>query len=530
MTKKRLVKSKGALVSHRDRSVRSREARKELTRVNAKRSPHAQEIDDSMSAPIASSIGQWLDDPNRYDVPGVDTPTEWRNRRERKEVQETKSQEKKLKEMKKTYGTEYSPATSSLVSGSYDKYVQKKREMLEWQKKHPFISAQIYSRKGEYWDGYRQYQWALESGHDFGFDLQRPQADFIDTYNLKRYDVKGMRVLFVPEDAKVMEHSNAFYINGTQTMAVPEIKSEFVAKTREDSIKHEVGHHIYHNSFQLMTDWNDKKVRVTRLGGHPIISRTWHTMGEEEVTMADLVIYKNRYFLYFPTRDINDWVEYYKREGIYGEKLNDMLHDEAFAELFRVYRNGDIKREIRREREYLNEKREDRKYIEKKIEPLLTVKPKDRGKDLKAALKDYRKDLRTTDKAIAALGAEIDNMMLVNNWMKKHDKDMWGIGVLKFFEERPTGSSFAPKNIPENDVRMGAADAKIVEGPPDTIIAGRYGGWKDKYRLIKHSPLERRRAYDVAKNLRKQYRWRIKVRKFGDGYYLYKLVEKEAQV
>jgi hypothetical protein len=43
-------------------------------RVHARRSNRAKRIDESLRAPIAKTPEQWLAQPNRFDVPDVDTP------------------------------------------------------------------------------------------------------------------------------------------------------------------------------------------------------------------------------------------------------------------------------------------------------------------------------------------------------------------------------------------------------------------------------------------------------------------------
>ncbi len=42
-------------------------------RVQARRSPHAKAIDEGLKAPIAKNVDQWLNQPNRFDLPNVDT-------------------------------------------------------------------------------------------------------------------------------------------------------------------------------------------------------------------------------------------------------------------------------------------------------------------------------------------------------------------------------------------------------------------------------------------------------------------------
>ncbi|MGA2385374.1 MAG: hypothetical protein ABSG33_02440 [Candidatus Bathyarchaeia archaeon] len=52
--------------------------------VQARRTPHAKEIDSGLKAPIAKNVEQWLSAPNRYDLPDVDMnkPKEAEKKRE----------------------------------------------------------------------------------------------------------------------------------------------------------------------------------------------------------------------------------------------------------------------------------------------------------------------------------------------------------------------------------------------------------------------------------------------------------------
>jgi len=45
-----------------------------LQRFHARRSNRAKQIDESLRAPIAKTPEQWMQQPNRFDTPDVDTP------------------------------------------------------------------------------------------------------------------------------------------------------------------------------------------------------------------------------------------------------------------------------------------------------------------------------------------------------------------------------------------------------------------------------------------------------------------------
>ena len=48
--------------------------KRRLQRIHARRSNRAKKIDESLRAPLAKSSEQWLKQPNRFDIPNVDTP------------------------------------------------------------------------------------------------------------------------------------------------------------------------------------------------------------------------------------------------------------------------------------------------------------------------------------------------------------------------------------------------------------------------------------------------------------------------
>jgi len=43
-------------------------------RIHARRSKRARHIDERLKAPMAKSFEQWNNQPNRFDLPNVDTP------------------------------------------------------------------------------------------------------------------------------------------------------------------------------------------------------------------------------------------------------------------------------------------------------------------------------------------------------------------------------------------------------------------------------------------------------------------------
>jgi hypothetical protein len=47
---------------------------RKLQRIHARRSNRAKRIDEALRAPIAKSPEQWMQQPNRFDIPNIDTP------------------------------------------------------------------------------------------------------------------------------------------------------------------------------------------------------------------------------------------------------------------------------------------------------------------------------------------------------------------------------------------------------------------------------------------------------------------------
>jgi hypothetical protein len=47
-------------------------------RIHARRSSRAKKVDEGLKAPLAGSFEQWNAQPNRFDLPNVDTPKQKR--------------------------------------------------------------------------------------------------------------------------------------------------------------------------------------------------------------------------------------------------------------------------------------------------------------------------------------------------------------------------------------------------------------------------------------------------------------------
>ena len=61
-------------MSYRGRGGHGYGSIRKAQRVHARRSPRAKHIDEGLKAPTAKTVEQWLAQPNRLDLPDVDTP------------------------------------------------------------------------------------------------------------------------------------------------------------------------------------------------------------------------------------------------------------------------------------------------------------------------------------------------------------------------------------------------------------------------------------------------------------------------
>lgn len=83
-----------------------------LRRFHAHRSPRARKIDEALRAPIAKTSEQWLRQPNRFDIPDVDTP-KWNDDSLDKIAEERMKQHRSLSDvrqrqsMRRVSGTRY---------------------------------------------------------------------------------------------------------------------------------------------------------------------------------------------------------------------------------------------------------------------------------------------------------------------------------------------------------------------------------------------------------------------------------------
>jgi len=115
---------------------------------------------------------------------------------------------------------------------------------LLWMKKHTFIEA------GYDGTGRKNYEKAIEKGIDYGFDLKNPANSFINTFHLKKHDVKGLRIylelkpikLDLPGEERARKHgytTRAYYKNGV--MHLPPSRRDEKPDKVEHNVIHEIG-------------------------------------------------------------------------------------------------------------------------------------------------------------------------------------------------------------------------------------------------------------------------------------------------
>ena len=76
-----------------------------LRQFHARRSNRAKRIDESLRAPLAKSAEQWLEEPNRFDIPDVDAP----------EKASQAEQDRRLEEIRQRQASQSPPPCGSLA-------------------------------------------------------------------------------------------------------------------------------------------------------------------------------------------------------------------------------------------------------------------------------------------------------------------------------------------------------------------------------------------------------------------------------
>ena len=110
-------------------------------RVQARRSDHAKAIDRSLKAKKAESVEQWIDAPNRFDLPNVDTNKPQENEitisqfkvELTKAIKESPEWKTASKEMREAilYGIEHKP---NKIQEMHQSYIKSGKTMIEWLK------------------------------------------------------------------------------------------------------------------------------------------------------------------------------------------------------------------------------------------------------------------------------------------------------------------------------------------------------------------------------------------------------------
>lgn len=449
MAKKKLVKSKKLV----GRSVRSRQARQKYLEEHLDRSEQAQALDDHLEAPIAPTTAHWEQDPNRWDIPGVDARVDWRHMDEKEKLKLIKS------------GVPV--AVTEGVSNQEEEEIR-----LMWQKQRPFYAGMPLKAYGQWYDGIEQYNWAVRSGHKFGFNLDRPESSFIDEYNLKQYDIYGLKVIFLDWKNPSMRSAAGFYSSGDKMMAIPPMERGEEEKRRR-TVVHEIGHHIFDNTPTLQNNWKSRTskdkieivpvvhdyggyVRLSARGDKSIRTTTGRAIMMQQDWMADRM----------PHRDINrHWKDHYQRRGARGTVLTNMLYNEAFAEAFRTYRGGQMKLAFKDEKKKVSEIEQELARVRK------TIRVLEAGKKIGLTVSeeyDLKNAYRLESKWVGRLEGQkalIENYKQILGWMKQADRQGW-------YQGKDAGSvKFSAKHI--RPVELKEADFKLYEADIEALKIGR---------------------------------------------------------
>jgi hypothetical protein len=394
--------------------------RDELTEQHEKRTKHAQIIDEALTAPRAPTAQAWKEHPDKYDVPGIDMPLEWRSQNERDSIATIKERIKK-----------YSGKPG------FQKVVQMDREklaLLEWQAKHPFIHAgDLSTQEGL---GKEYYERALKSNNNYGFDLTKPQKSFLDEHNLKQRDIKGMRVIVYPSlrlfrsTGGAKDSTLGFYRINQAVMHIPPIsKIHFAAsERRKKTIIHEIGHHIYHQSDEFRNRWRTDTIKMRRLTGSgttkpALVSRPYDrspTITFEKISPWEVIGNPQHFFGSDYMFDLSPWKQTHLNEGgtLRSWELSETKKGEAWAEAFNYYRSGELKDALMLTKMLLDNCHDAMKKVSKQ-------KSAYTGKKNTKEWHGFKRQERMVQDQINYYGAIWENQRALIDWITKMDKQGW---------------------------------------------------------------------------------------------------------
>lgn len=104
-------------MSYRGHSKGSYGIRK-LQRFHARRSNKAKRIDEGLRAPIAKTPEQWMQQPNQFDIPNVDTPKKSTNKQEEPQAMPTASTPQPSHSQNRTFTKSLDRQAMRKVSGT----------------------------------------------------------------------------------------------------------------------------------------------------------------------------------------------------------------------------------------------------------------------------------------------------------------------------------------------------------------------------------------------------------------------------
>jgi hypothetical protein len=308
-------------------------------------------------------------------------------------------------------------------------------DRLLWQQKHPFIFAGEVS--GVVGKGIEYYEEALKKDIKYGFDLKQPQRSFLDAHNLKQRDIKGLRVMVYPSDKKFRKEGGArdttlgYYRIVESAMHLPPVPSprNYAKSRRQQTVIHEIGHHIYHQSRDFKIKWWTDDIKMQRLStrrSHTRPARVATPHGSPAMITATeespwrIVADADFYFGSAHKFDLTPWMRTHLREG--GTKRSwknsETRYSEAWAEAFHSYRSGDLKRSLKMDKSFLDDAQGELEHAQK-------LKRNYKGKKNTMEWRDIKRHEKDMQAHVDYYGAIWENKKTLLNWIEKYDKKGW---------------------------------------------------------------------------------------------------------
>lgn len=300
---------------------------------------------------------------------------------------------------------------------------------LLWMKKHPFIEA-AYDGKGR-----ENYERAIAKGVDYGFDLQNPANSFIHTFHLKKHDIKGLRIyletkaikLDLPGEEKTRKHgytTRAYYKNSV--MHLPPTRKDEKPEKVEQTVIHEIGHHIYSMCRALRNWWEKGRPKEYFELQRDKEQRMTGEVKKVQRNPFQVALKASDYLGYFHPIDLFEWRI---SDILTGGRFEPHMHKEAWAQTFAAYRQGKLKEALK----HAKENRDNAFRWVHEAEGKLSEfkKQKEKGElwgdesFIKKQLREKRAYVREAKKNLTMRDATYNNYLVFTNQIKHADSKGW---------------------------------------------------------------------------------------------------------